>query len=250
MTGAIGPLVLAALYAWGVRRAPRRWPWVRGLAFALGCLALVAALAGPIEADADASLPTHMVQHLLVGVVAPALLALGAPVRLALAALPGDGRRALARLLHQRVVATLARPVVATVVAAAAVLGVHLTGLFDASATSAPLHALEHAVLFWTALVAWMAILGVDPLPHPCGAVAALAWLSVAMMAMSGVGAVLATQDHARYAHYPSVGAQHDAGAVMWLGGTAILVPASIAVAVWLMEREERRQRRREAVAR
>jgi cytochrome c oxidase assembly factor CtaG len=251
LSGALGPLALAALYGWGVARAGRRgWPWTRTAAFAAGCVALAAALAGPIETRSDDDLSAHMLQHLLVAVAAPALLAAGAPLRLAFAVLPGRERRTLARLLHRPWARALAHPAVATLLAAAVMVGVHLTGLFEAAATSPLLHALEHAALFWTALVAWMAILGVDPLPHRAGAVGALAWIGISMMAMSGVGAVLATQDVARYAHYPSVSGQHDAGAVMWLGGAAILVPASVIVAMWLLEREERRQRRREAVSR
>jgi cytochrome c oxidase assembly factor CtaG len=179
--------------------------------------------------------------------VAPALLALAAPVRLALAALPAVGRRSLGRALHRPVVRLLAHPAVAVPLAAATMVLVHLTGAFDAAAGSPPLHGLEHAALFWTALVAWMAVLGVDPLPSTPDAVSALAWISVSMVAMTGVGATLATAEHARYAHYPSLADQHDAGTVMWLGGAAILVPAAIAVAMWALEREERRQRRREA---
>lgn len=250
MTGAIGPLLLAALYGWGVVRSGRRWPWARGAAFAGGCLALLMALAGPIETGSDTNLATHMVQHLLVAVIAPLLLALGAPLRLAFAALPSRERQTLAGALHRPWVRALAHPAVATLLAAAVMVVVHLTGLFEAAATIAVLHALEHAALFWTALIAWMAILGVDPLPHRADAVGALAWIGISMMAMSGVGAVLATQDVARYAHYPSIAEQHGAGAVMWLGGAAILVPASVIVAMWALEREERRQRRREAAAR
>jgi putative membrane protein len=249
MTGAIAPVLVGVAYGWGAWRAGR-WPWARTALFLAGCLTLAAALAGPIETGADRDLPDHMLQHLLVAAVAPALLAAGAPLRLAFAVLSSEPRRALARLLHQPWARALAHPAVATLLAAAVMLVVHLTGIFDATATSPPLHALEHAALFWTALIAWMAILGVDPLPHRAGAIGALAWIGVSMMAMSGVGAVLAGEDVARYAHYPSVAAQHDAGAVMWLGGAAVLVPASVIVAMWMLEREERRQRRREAVSR
>ncbi len=277
--GAVVPAALLALYGWGVvrvsaaapdgrraRRAPGRgdaarpprgrtarvarrapWPWLRTLAFAAGCALLAAALAGPIEARSDGDLRWHMVQHLLVATAAPALLALGAPVRLALAALPPAGRRALGHALHRPLVRLLAHPAVAAALAAGTMVVVHLTSLFDAAATAPLLHATEHAALFWTALLAWMAVLAVDPLPHRPDAVGALAWISVTMVAMTGVGAALATDDHARYAHYPSVAAQHDAGTIMWLGGALLLVPAAVGVSMWALDREERRQRRREA---
>lgn len=245
MSGALVALTLLGVYGWGLARARRRWRWYRGACFAAGCAALGAALGAPL----DATLPGHMVQHLVVTAAAPALLALGAPVRLALAALPAPQRRALGRGLHHPAVRVLAHPAVASVLAAAVVLAVHLTGLFDAAESSPVLHGLEHAALFWTALLAWIAVLGVDPLPHAPGAIGALAWISLSMVAMTAVGAVLTSAASPLYSHEPSLAAQRDAGAVMWLGGPALLVPAAIAVAMWALAREEHRQRRRESVA-
>ena len=248
MIGLVGPFALLALYAWGAARVPRGWPAWRLAAAVAGCATLAAALAGPIDTGAGRNLATHMVQHLLIGVVAPLLLAAAAPVRLALAALPRGQRRALAAMLRTPTIRTLAHPLVATALATATLLAVHLTGLFDAAARSSGLHSLEHAALFWTALAAWIAILGVDPLPHATDAIGALALISGFMVAMTIVGVDLSNDDSPRYEHYPSIALQHDAGAVMWLGGAAVLVPAAIAMAMWALERDERRQRRRERV--
>jgi cytochrome c oxidase assembly factor CtaG len=248
MSGAIGPALLLALYAWGVRRA-RRWPLRRTAAAVVGCVAAAAALAGPMATESARSLPGHMLQHLLIGVASPLALAASAPLRLAFASLPGPRRRALARVLHRPLPRALAHPAPATGLAVATVLAIHLTGAFDAAESSPVLHGLEHAALFWTGLLAWMAVLGVDPLPRAPSGVGALAWITAPMVAMTAIGAALAGEDAPRYSHYPSVAAQHDAGLVMWRGGAAILVPAAIAVAMWALERDERRQRRRDALA-
>jgi cytochrome c oxidase assembly factor CtaG len=83
----IGPAILvvaiAAAYVRGVRRAAA-WPTARTWSFLAGVFTLAVALLAPLES----SLSAHMAQHLLLGLVAPLLLAAGAPVRLALAASP------------------------------------------------------------------------------------------------------------------------------------------------------------------
>ena len=75
-------VVLAVPYALGVTRLRGRWPVARTCAFVAGVVALAAALLSGIDAYADRLLSVHMVQHLLLMLVAPALLLWGAPLRL------------------------------------------------------------------------------------------------------------------------------------------------------------------------
>src|SRR5436190_7446398 len=74
------------------RRWPRRW-------FVAGLVTIFAALQSPIDAGASTSLSVHMVQHLLLTMVAAPLLVLGAPVRLALQASSGRTRRRLLAII-------------------------------------------------------------------------------------------------------------------------------------------------------
>jgi len=199
-------------------------------------------LAGGVAALAVASvlperpLTAHMVQHLLIATVAPGLIALSAPVRLALARLPRRGRHALADAMHRT--SALAHPAVAVGLAVTALLAFHLTPLFGAALGDPILHGLEHALLFWTGLLAWMAILGVDPLPSTPGGVGALAALTAWMLPMAAIGAVWTTAPGDRQA----------GGEVMWFGGLAVMGPAALAICVRALWLEEARQRRREAV--
>jgi cytochrome c oxidase assembly factor CtaG len=247
------PVALALLgaYAAGVRRVRRPWPGGRTAAFAAGCLALAAALAPPVDAAADDRLAAHMAQHLAIGVVVPALLALGAPVRLALAALPRGPRHALGRGLHHPLTAALVRPPLGAGLAVAATVGIHLPGAVDLALRDDAVHAAEHAVLLWAGLLLWASVLAVDPVPAPPSPIARLAWLTLAMTAMSVVGAAYAGAGRVlvgAYAAHPGAPAdQRSAGAVMWIGGAALLVPAIVAVAFAAMLGEEARQRRREA---
>jgi cytochrome c oxidase assembly factor CtaG len=250
----IGGAVLAALllapYVAATRRC-RRWPAARTAAYVAGALVVSAAVSGPFDTAADARLSAHMLQHLVLASVAPALIALGAPVRAALGGLPRPAGRSLARALASRPGHLLARAPVAFGLAAAALLVLHLTPLFDVALAHPLAHAGEHAILFWTALLSWVVVLGVDPLPARPSGVAALACLSASMVAMAVVGAVYVSSDGLLFAHYAGPGALADqrlGGTIMWLGGVAILVPAAVGVAARALRREEARQVRRETL--
>jgi putative membrane protein len=251
VSGVLLAVLAACVYGAGAMHTPR-WPAARAAAFALGCATLGAALSPPVDAAADARPAAHMLQHLLLAVLAPALLAAGAPVRLALAALPDGGRRAVGRALRSGMVHALGRPTVAVPLAIAAFVAVHVPAMVDAALGSAAVHVAEHAALFYTGLLLWVVILAVDPVPAAPSPLGRLAWLTGVMIAMSVVGAVYSSAPHVLidgYARLPdALGAQQDAGAVMWVGSGALMVPAMLVTVFAAMLREERLQQRREAL--
>lgn len=159
---AVGPLLLvgliAALYAAGLRALRRRgrpWDARRTAAFAGGCAALLVALASPLAARDDA-FPVHMAQHVLSGMLAPALLALSAPVSLALRTVPRPLRRRLLVLLRSRVVGTLTRPVVAGALNVGGLWVLYLTPLYAATLEHPLLHEAVHVhVVLAGCLLAW-----------------------------------------------------------------------------------------------
>jgi cytochrome c oxidase assembly factor CtaG len=241
--------VLGLLYAAGVAGAGRPWPRWRTAA-ALAAVALVALALGPLDARADDRLSAHMLQHGLLGLVAPALLALAAPVRLALAAPSPRRRRAIAGLLHRRPLALLLRPAVAVTLAAATGAALHVPGVMDAVERHAALHALDHAALFWTATLAWAALLGADPVPAAPGPVGLVVAGAAWMAPMALVGAAYANADRLLVPAYAAAGdtlaGQRDAGTLMLLGGPLLLVPVVLGAAGRALWLEEDRQRRRE----
>jgi cytochrome c oxidase assembly factor CtaG len=237
---AIGPAVLALGYLAAARRTP--WPARRAIAFVLGCAALYAASLG------DSTLPAHMAEHLVLMMVAPPLLLAGAPVRLMLRTLPPGGpRRRAGRVLHA--LRFLAAPPVAFVLFGAAILATHLTPFFDAAVRHPGLHALEHLVYLTAALLFWAPIIGVDPIPR-------VGWLGRALMllgsmpVMSFVGVLLEQATSPRYSSYPNLAQQRTAGALMWVGSSAIAAAFTIVLGWHALAREEREQRAREALAR
>jgi cytochrome c oxidase assembly factor CtaG len=243
------PATLALAYVIGVSRGGR--PGRRAAAWAAGVAALALALSPPLDAWADARLSAHMVQHLLLTMVAAPLLAAGAPVRLALRTLRRGGRRRLARALHLRAVRVLAHPALGWAALTAVMLGTHLTPLYGLALRHPLVHASEHLAYLVAAVLYWAPLIGADPLPGRPGAAGRLAWLLAAMPPMGLIGAWLLTGP-LRYPEYAGPGAladQRQAASVMWVGGSLMLAGATVGLAFGAMVTEERRQVRREAAA-
>ena len=251
----VGLLLLVAgagaAYAIGVvrlRRRGRRWPAGRSVAFAAGLLAVALAGAGA-TGDESSSFTAHALQHALLAMVAPLLLALGGPVTLALQASARPTQVGLLRLVHARPVGVLTSPVVAWVLFGGSTIVLYTTPLLEASLRNGLVHAAVHLHLLLVGCLFCWTVVGVDPLPHrlPHGArlaavALALPFHAVVGLALVSSGALLAP------AFYDDLGAQHAGGAVLWATGELFgLAAAGIVVAQWMAadEREAARLDRR-----
>jgi len=227
------------------------WPLARAAAFALGVAALLVALSPPLDAAADARLSAHMVQHLLITLVAAPLLVVGAPFALVLRALPRRAARGLMRALRSPAGRLLTHPLVTWSLLPALMLVTHLTGLYEYALRHPLAHATEHGAYLAAALLFWLPVLDDAPLPHRLGPVGQLLYLLLAMPAMAAPGVVLSIEQHVRYPSYgtgaDALADQHAAGAIMWVAGSVVAGAATV-LAAWLaLEREERRALAREA---
>ena len=234
-------LLSVALYAWGVlrvHRAGRAFALRAIVAFGAGLAVVAASLLGTVDALADASLAWHMVQHLALVTLAAPLLLLGAPLRLAMAALPARPATALARTLNSMPLRVVTHPAFAWLQFAVVLYGTHFSPLYEAALENEAVHAFEHALYMVSALVFWTPLLAVAPAPHaPSHPVRILAlFLALPMSAFLGF-AFYVTQ-HVLYAHYAgnpgALDDQLNAGAVMWLAGAGPLLLALLwCVADW-----------------
>lgn len=244
--------IAAALYAWGVarvRRAGRAFPLGAVAAFAAALVIVGLVLLGPIDALADASLAWHMLQHLaLIGLAAPLLL-LGAPHRLALAALPQRQSAALAGVLNAAPLRWIAHPAVAWLQLTLVLYGTHFSPLYEAALEHPPIHALEHALYLGSGLIFWAAILAVAPAPHAPSHPARILMLFLALPMSAFLGFAFYVARNVLYAHYAAQpGARADqanAGAVMWLAGG---VPLFLAM-LWCVADWGRREARLDAIS-
>ncbi|HUF34570.1 MAG TPA: cytochrome c oxidase assembly protein [Gemmatimonadales bacterium] len=239
------PLVLLGLggaalaYAAGLARLWRRAGRGRGIrrreaaAFAGGMLALGAALVSPVDALGGALFSAHMLQHLLLVLVAAPLLVLGRTERALLWSLPAGGRRRLGRwwLGAPRVRAAwraLAHPLTVWLLHAAALWLWHAAVLYEAALRNDLIHGLEHASFLGTALLFWWVAIPRDR--RPAGYPVGIALLFTTMMHSGVLGALIT---FAETPWYPA----HAEGARLWgltlledqqLAGLVMWVPAGI----------------------
>ena len=247
----------AALYLLGVRRARGRWPARRIAFFLAGIGVLILALQSGIDSYDDRMLPDHMIQHLLLLIVAPPLLLGGRPVILALRSLPSRQRRALALMLDRT--RWFTGPVPSLGLFTALVLVTHVPSFYDATLRHPALHDAEHALYLAAGLVMFSPLLDGDPVPrHRLNGLAKLVYANLAMLPMGLIGAYL--NRHATLV-YPGYGPparalgisalddQAQAGAIMWVVGASIMAAVGLWAAVAALVAEERRQVAREARA-
>ncbi len=135
----------AVLYGLGVVRV-RDWPRRRSAAWAAGLLVLLLGTASGISRYSMVLFSAHAIQHVLVGVAAPALLLYGAPVRLALRAMRGEGRTLLAAAAGSRGLRALGHPVAASALLLLTLYAWYASPLFPPSLSNHALHSLAMVV--------------------------------------------------------------------------------------------------------
>ncbi|MDT7732593.1 MAG: hypothetical protein QOK45_2846, partial [Mycobacterium sp.] len=169
-------IVMAVLYVLGVRRLRGRgdaWPMGRTLAWMCGCAALLFTTSSGLGRYMPAMFSMHMVAHMMLSMLVPILLVLGAPMTLALRALPTAGRGEppgprewLLAALHSRVSRFLTNPIVATVVFVAGFYGLYLGGVFDAAVSNHAAHVLMNVHFLLSGYLFYWVVIGIDPTPR------------------------------------------------------------------------------------
>ena len=234
----------------------------RAALFLLSLLAILAALASPIDGLALQLFSVHMVQHMLLLTVAPPLLLLGAPVRPLLRGLPAALRRtvirAIARNTAFRALVHLARrPLVAGALYVGGLYAWHVPALYDAAVEDGTVHVLEHTWFLVTALLFWSVVIDPAPFRATLPYAARIPFLLLVGAAQNTIlGGLLAFSDRPFYAPYlrttsafglDAAADQRLGGAIMWVPGDLIfLVAASASFFLWLQS-EEQAQRLRES---
>jgi putative copper resistance protein D len=202
----------------------------------------------------------HMVQHMLLTMVAPVFLSLGAPVTLALRTLPQRPRRGLLSLLHSRLAAVLSFPLVGWVMFVASPFALYFTGWYEATLDSALLHELLHVHFLLVGCLFFWPLLGVDPVPgrrsYPLRMLLVAltlpfhAFLGVSIMSVTRDGGSLIAPDHYLGLHplREAVFQQELGGALLWASGDLVgLLFLGVLLTQWMRasEREAAREDRR-----
>ena len=246
---------VAWLYVRGAR-AVAGWQRGRTWCAGAGLVAILVALSGPPAVYEDVLFWAHMVQHLLLVLVAAPLLVFSAPVTLALRAGSPAVRSRLLRVARSSATRVAGAPVVAWGAFGAVMWATHFSSLYDRALENPALHLVEHALYLGTALVFWTPVAGVEPVRRLSRPVR-VAYLLAALPVQSFLGLAIYSAQEPLYRHYETLGRiwgpsalddQRLAGIVMWIGGDVLLlVWVGIAAAAWLRaeSREEARVDRR-----
>ncbi|GAA3573967.1 cytochrome c oxidase assembly protein [Microlunatus spumicola] len=239
VVGAVVAVLAVLGYAALVVRARdrgRAWPVARSVVWVVGCLLAVAAVTGPLRHAAMTSWTAHMAGHVLLGMLAPLLLVLGAPVTLLLRALAAASGRRLVRLLRSRPLRVLTEPAVAALLDVGGLWLVYGTPLLGLAHVYPALEVLVHAHVLLAGYLFTAVLVGPDPLPHRRGTRHLLVVLVLALAAHD----VLAKRLYA-LAGGPDLLDEQRGALVMYYGGDAV----DLALAVLVCARWYRRTRPR-----
>jgi putative membrane protein len=232
---------VVAAYVLGARPGPDTRG--RRAAFAGGVVALLLALVSPVEALAGTLVSAHMVQHVLLVLVAAPLMAASAPGSAILRGLPALGRDAGRRVrrgagLGPRRLRLLRAPAGRWLLYVVTLWIWHASVLYGAAVENELVHVLEHALFFGTGFLVWSAILG----PTRVRVSRGVGLLAVFTLGLQGtlLSVLLTFAPRPWYAEYlrPPPGWGLDALSDQQLAGVIMWVPAGFihaGIALWLL---------------
>jgi putative copper resistance protein D len=234
---------LTAVALLAVRHPGQRWPWSRTGCFFAGLAVCLLATNGSIAVYDQVLFSAHMLGHLALVMLAPALLMAGRPLALAVAAARHPDP--LRRLLQGRVVAVLTAPPVALACYTAVIVGTHLTGLMDLIMRNTWAGQVEHLVYLLVGCQFFALITGDEPLRWRLSTPARWLILALAMAVDTFTGVVL-LQGTSPVAMRPdpalAVNALSDTrtgGAIMWFGGDGLMAAVMMVLVVGWLRRAE-----------
>jgi putative copper resistance protein D len=230
-------VISAVLYGWGVIRVARRhparpWPAWRTLLFAGGLAVVVAATQSGVGAYDDVLFWDHMVQHLMLIMVAPPLLIFGQPMTLLMHASRNPLHSWVKGILRSKIASFLTWPVFGGVAYTVAVVVAHLTSVAELVERDQTLHNCEHAVFLIIGYLFFLPVLGREPIRWRLSYPVRFVTLVLLMPVDTFTGLVLGnggrgtpgvpTGPRPAWAPTP-IADLHAGGAVMWIGGDAIM---------------------------
>ena len=259
-----GIIVAVALYIKGVRILSKRgdsWPVGRTLAFALGIAAIDFATSGGLGVYAKFSFEYHMIAHMVLGMIAPIGIVLGAPITLALRTLPigrnqdeRGVRGTLITLMHSKPTSILTNPVVVLAIFDGSLFLLYFTSLFGGMMQSHAGHLFMNVHFILAGILFFHVIIGVDPNPRKVphivrivilfAAMSIHAFFSIALISTS----TLLDQGYYKSLESPWLGDlladQHAGGSIGWAMGEIPILLALVATFIQWMRDDSREAKR------
>jgi cytochrome c oxidase assembly factor CtaG len=263
----VGCVLALVLYGWAVLRLRRRgdrWSPGRTIAFTAGVLTVAVTMCTRLNDYGMVQFSVHMVQHMIISMLSPILLLLGAPVTLALRALPAAGggrtgpRELLVKVLHSRYLRVVTHPAFTIPLFIASLYGLYFTPLFDTLMGSRAGHIAMMVHFLAVGLVFFWPIMGVDPGPHRPGYVMRMLELFAGMPfhAFFGISLMRASEPMVSTVKNPpaslgidALGDQTAAGGIAWAFSEVPSVIVLVALLFQWYTSEQRQARRKDRAA-
>lgn len=245
----------AFAYLWAlikVRRAGGHWPLARALSWFLGLFVLLYITCGALAVYSMVLFSVHMVEHMLLTMVCPIFLVLGAPVTLLLRALEPrqDGTRGprewILRLVHSGWSKVITNPIFAAVNFAGSIVIVYFTPLFGVMLRYHVGHEFMLIHFLITGYIFSLVLIGIDPIPnrptYPMRLIMIIATLGyhafvgISIMQMDTLLQASWFGNLGRPWGLPAIDDQKLGGSLMWAIGEIPTMIIAVAVAVqWSM---------------
>lgn len=263
----IGCVLAVVLYAYAVLRLRRRgdgWPVSRTVFFVVGVLTIALVMCTRLNDYGMVMFSVHMVQHMVISMLSPILLLLGAPVTLALRALPVAGRdrkgprELLLMLLHSRYMKIITHPAFTIPLFIASLYALYFTPLFDFLMGSTAGHLAMMVHFLAVGLVFFWPIMGIDPGPHRPGYLMRMLELFAGMPfhAFFGIALMMASEPMVKVYENPpaSLGIdaltdQNAAGGIAWAFSEIPSVLVLVALVFQWYRSEQRTAKRSDRAA-
>jgi cytochrome c oxidase assembly factor CtaG len=245
-------VLLAAGYLTGVlvvrRRPDGRWPARYTLSFLAGLVVCGLATNSSIAVYDMSLFSAHMIGHLMLVMLAPALMMAGRPLTLLLQATSGRRRERIAAVLTGRVASLLTAPPVALASYTVVIVATHLTGLMDEIMRHTWAGQLEHLAYLLLGCQFFVVVIGNAPIRWRLAAPTRLFMLALSMAVDTFTGIVL-MQSTVAITMTPPPGADvhpladtHTGGAIMWFGGDGIMAAIMLVIAIGWVHRPASQQ--------
>lgn len=235
-------LYLYAVHLYRIRYPDRAFPAWRIAAFIAGWTSMAGVLLPAVDARADASFADHMFQHIVLVLVAPPLVLLGAPLLLAVSVPPPRIARRITHVFNSRFGHALFSPVTGWLTYVFVLWAAHFSPLYQAALEHPAVHVVEHALFLTSAFLFWGAIVQVGYAPRAVPYAARMFYLFLAIPQGAFLGFALNSSRYVLYPHYvhafgsasAALVDQHNAGDLMWIfGGFLMFTAFMITAGAW-----------------
>lgn len=231
----IGVVLGISIYLFGVWKLHKRgdkWPIGRTVSWVFGGMGTIfLSTQGPLAALDTVLLWTHMVQHMLLSMIAPVFLALGAPITLALRTFPLRPRTWLLALLNSRYVRFMTFPAIAGLIYVLNPWILYYTGFYETTLTDDFWHNFNHLHFLIVGSIWVWSLIGIDPMPrmgYPLRLITTFitlpfhAFLGVTMMSADNLIASGYYESLVRNWGPSVVEDQQIAGGLLWMAGDLV----------------------------